>query len=109
MRWCRGIRAPSAPCKTNSSAFSLPFRNASSSPAGDDDAFLNGSEKADEFVLHGALGARMPRHQRIGGIPDHRHQPVGTQGLEFSVVADRTDDGVGIEFPVAGMQDLAVP
>ena len=75
--------------------------------AGDGDAVAIAADELVHGLAHLGLGARAALDQDIGGIADHGQHPLAAQAAQRRLVGDRADDGIGVELPIAGMQDVA--
>ena len=54
-----------------------------------------------------SFGARIPLNESIRGIADHGQHPLAGETAKRRLVVVGADQRVGVEFPVAGMQDRA--
>ena len=74
------------------------------SKGGDRHAALAARHDIDQPFAHPRLGAGGALDQRVSGIADHGDDALVADGAECRLVGRVHDQGIGVEFPVAGVQ-----
>ena len=75
--------------------------------AGHRDAAAQGGDQVGQAAADVALGAGGAFDHGVGGVADHGQHAFVAQGAQGGFVGGGADEGFGVEFPVAGVQDQA--
>ena len=76
--------------------------------AGYDDALLYRGEQVKKFLLHRHFRTRTSGNRCVGRVSDNGHKAFFAQGAQLFCIADIAQNRIGIEFPVAGVQDRTI-